>query len=216
MSDPTAKKLGEMTLRKVVSSWLYSSQGLGCLLTPEVPRTLPDPRPDAVGIRHVGGQLKGDFEVVSVVIRTSTKRFISACGEASAHSIQADRSYLACYLGTEEFNEDQVDVALHLGIGLINISSDEQCRRTVPAPLSHPQSGLRAALLHRLGLAICQLCGVSFSLFPENEQDDAVLWNESWADRFGRLRNESVYDRRHLCVDCVRNIRDIASNPGIT
>ena len=190
MSDPTAKKLSEVTLRKVVSSWLYSSQGLGCLLTPEVPRTLPDPRPDAVGIRHVGGQLKGDFEVVSVVIRTSTKRFISACGEASAHSIQADRSYLACYLGSEEFNEDQVDVALHLGIGLINISSDEQCQRTVPAPLSHPRSGLRAALLHRLGLAICQLCGVSFSLFPENFASIGRFFFKLLAKISGILRSE--------------------------
>ena len=211
MSKPSTNKTAEENLKEVVSSWLFSSSGLKCLLTPEVPKSVSDPRPDAVGIRHVGGQLRGDFEVVSVIIRPSTKRFISACGEAKAHSIQADRSYLACYLGDEDFDEEQIDAALHLEIGLIRLGSENDCQRIVPAPLNRPQSRSRATLLHQLGLVVCQLCAVSFSLFPGNEQDDAVLWNEQWADRFGRLRNESVYDRRHLCSDCVRNIRELAA-----
>ena len=211
MPDPTTEKLNETVLKEIVSSWLYSPSGLGCILTPEISKTVSNPRPDAVGIRHVGGELNGDFEVVSVVIRPSTSRFISACGEANAHSIHADRTYLACYLGSEEFDEEQIDIALHLGIGLLRIGSNKQCQRTLPAPLTRTQKLSRATLLNQLGLVVCQLCAVSFSLFPENEQDDAVLWNEGWADRFGRIRNESVYDRRHLCSDCVRNIRGLRS-----
>ena len=194
-----------------MSSWLSDPSGLGCLLTPESPKTISDPRPDAVGIRHVGGQLVGDFELIAVLIRPSTKRFISVCGETSAQSIHSDRTYLACYLGSEEFTEEQIDTALHLGIGLLRIDGDRRCHRSVPAPLNSPNNRIRASLLHQLGLIVCQLCGVSFSLFPDQQQDDAVLWNERWADRFGRLRNESVYDRRYLCPDCVANISELGT-----
>ena len=194
-----------------MSSWLSDPSGLGCLLTPESPKTISDPRPDAVGIRHVGGQLVGDFELIAVLIRPSTKRFISVCGQTSAQSIHSDRTYLACYLGSEEFTEEQIDTALHLGIGLLRIDGDRRCHRSVPAPLNSPNNRIRASLLHQLGLIVCQLCGVSFSLFPDQQQDDAVLWNERWADRFGRLRNESVYDRRYLCPDCVANISELGT-----
>jgi hypothetical protein len=209
MPKPSTNKFSEEDFKGAVASWLFSSSGLQCLLTPEVPKSVSDPRPDVVGILHVGGQLSGDFEVVSVTIRPSIKRFISACGEAKAHSIQADRSYLACYLPDGDFAEDQIAAALHLGIGLLRLDGENSCQRVVPAPPNNPQSRSRVTLLHQLGLVICQLCGVTLSLFPEKEDTDAVLWNEQWADRFGRLRNESVYDRRHLCSDCVRNIREL-------
>lgn len=211
MTETPSNKVDEKILRDAVSLWLSNPSGLGCLVTPESPKYISDPRPDAVGIRHVGGHLVGDFEVIAVLIRPSTKRFISVCGEANAQSVHADRSYLACYLERGEFTEDQIDAALHLGIGLIRIDTDQRCYRTLPAPLNRPIPRIRASLLHQLGLVVCQLCGVSFSLFPEDDQDDAVLWNERWADRFGRLRNESVYDRRHLCPDCVGNIGKIAT-----
>ncbi len=211
MTRPTTNKVDELALKDAVSSWLSDPSGLGCLLTPDSPKTIRDPRPDAVGIRHVGGYLVGDFELITVLIRPSTKRFTSVCGETSAQSVHADRTYLACYLGSEEFTDEQIDTALYLGIGLLRIDSDRRCHRTVPAPLNHPTQRMRASLLHGLGLVVCQLCGVSFSLFPDHEQDDAVLWNERWADRFGRLRNESVYDRRHLCPDCVGNISELAT-----
>ena len=211
MTGPSTNKVDEIVLKDAVSSWLSDPSGLGCLLTPESPKTISDPRPDAVGIRHVGGQLVGDFELIAVLIRPSTNRFISVCGQTSAQSIHSDRTYLACYLGSEEFTEEQIDTALHLGIGLLRIDGDRRCHRSVPAPLNSPNNRIRASLLHQLGLIVCQLCGVSFSLFPDQQQDDAVLWNERWADRFGRLRNESVYDRRYLCPDCVANISELGT-----
>ena len=215
MTGPSTNKVDEIVLKDAVSSWLSDPSGLGCLLTPESPKTISDPRPDAVGIRHVGGQLVGDFELIAVLIRPSTKRFISVGGETSAQSIHSDRTYLACYLGSEEFTEEQIDTALHLGIGLLRIDGDRRCHRSVPAPLNSPNNRIRASLLHQLGLIVCQLCGVSFSLFPDQQQDDAVLWNERWADRFGRLRNESVYDRRYLCPDCVANISELGTRDGL-
>ena len=109
--------------------------------------------------------IRDSFELIAVLIRPSTKRFASVCGETRAQSIHADRAYLACYLGGEEFTEEQIETALHLGIGLLRIDSDRRCRRLVPAPLNRPSRGMRASLLHHLGLVICQLCGVSFRYF---------------------------------------------------
>jgi len=40
-----------------------------------------------------------------------------------------------------------------------------------------------------------------------------VLWNEIWADRQGRLRNETVSDRRYLCPDCTQNLKTLSSSP---
>ena len=208
MSKPSKNRVEEAALRDAMTSWLIAPSGAGCVFAPTISNRVRDPRPDAVGIRHTGGQHRGDFEVIAVHIRQSEKRFTSFSGEASSHSIHADRIYFACYLPTSEFSEEQISVALHLGSGLIRIDRDLGCHRTVPAPLNHPIAKARSDLLYQLGLVSCQLCGVVYS--SSVSDDDALLWNEIWADRFGRLRNESVYDRRYLCPDCVRNIRNLS------
>ena len=210
MVEPAAKAISEGDLRDAATSWLVAPSGAGCVFVPTITNTLKDPRPDAVGIRHAGGQLGGDFEVIAVEVRHSTKRFASVSGQISAHSIHADRIYLACYLPESDFTEEQLNVATHLKIGLLRIGRDLVCHRVLPAPMSQPIAHTRTELLYQLGLATCQLCGVAYSLSATKE--DVVFWNDIWAERFGRLRNESVYDRRYLCPDCVRNIRDLS--PG--
>ena len=208
MVDPMANNISANDLRDAVASWLVAPSGAGCVFVPAIPSTLRDPRPDAVGIRHTGGQLGGDFEVTAVEVQLSTKKFISASGHATSHSIHADRIYLACYTPESEFSEEQLNVAQHLGIGLIRIDRDLVCHRSLLAPANRPMTPARSELLYQLGLVSCQLCGVVYSL--STTDSDAVFWNEIWADRFGRLRNESVYDRRYLCPDCVRNVQDLS------
>ena len=210
MVDPMANNISANYLRDAVASWLVAPSGAGCVFVPAIPSTLRDPRPDAVGIRHTGGQLGGDFEVTAVEVQLSTKKFISASGHATSHSIHADRIYLACYTPESEFSEEQLNVAQHLGIGLIRIDRDLVCHRSLLAPANRPMTPARSELLYQLGLVCCQLCGVVYSL--STTDSDAVFWNEIWADRFGRLRNESLYDRRSLCPDCVRNVQDLSSS----
>lgn len=203
-------KVDEIDLRESVRWWLTDPSGLGCGVTPSVPAAIPDPRPDLVGIRHAGGDLLGDFELVTVLVRPSTKRFVSLAGQTCAQRLQADRVYLACYTANERFSENQIDVALRLGIGLVRIDTNLNCYRDLPAPEAAPILKNRQELLMQLGLVICQLCGVAFSCASD---DDAgyVFWNELWADHYGRLRNENVYDRRYICPDCVRNLNRVVS-----
>ena len=86
MTGPITNKVDEMVLKDAVSSWLSAPAGLACLLTPESPKSISDPRPDAVGIRHVGGHLAGDFELIAVLIRPSTKRDLLQCVAKHEHS----------------------------------------------------------------------------------------------------------------------------------
>ena len=62
-------KVGEAELQDSVRSWLSMASGLNCGVVSSVPNTVRDPRPDLVGIRHVGGELRGDFELVTALVR---------------------------------------------------------------------------------------------------------------------------------------------------
>ena len=211
-------KVGEGELQDAVRLWLSMASGLDCGVVSSVPNTVRDPRPDLVGIRHVGGELSGDFELVTALVRPSTKRFVSVAGETSAQRLQADRVYLACYTGEEGFSESRIEVGLRLGIGLIRIDTDLNCHRDLAAPSANPIARTRHELLNQLGFASCQLCQVAFSCTTDEDthaEAGSVFWNEIWADHYGRLRNESVYDRRYLCPDCVRNLKTLLSAPEI-
>ncbi len=210
MSNRSPKEDG-LRLRKSVSSWLLAPSGLNCLSLPNVPKGLSNPRPDVIGISHSGGYLAGDSELIAVQVRTSPSRFISTLGDAYACSVFAGRVYCAFYLGEANFSEEQIEAALHLRVGLIRVDSDFSCQRTLPAPSLQPIERFRLRLIDELGLATCQLCAIVFPSPLERENEGSLFWNEVWAEHFGRLRNESVYDRRALCPDCLRNLEKIAA-----
>lgn len=209
-------KVDEVELRASVRSWLSMPSGLNCRVVSLLPKAVRDPRPDLVGITHVGGELNGDFELVTALVRPSTTRFVSVAGETSAQRLQADRVYLACFTADERFTENQIEVALQLGIGLLRIDNNLKCHRDVPAPIANPVSRTRRELLGQIGFVECQLCGVAFSwqaCEQSNTESGYVFWNEIWADHHGRLRNETVSDRRYLCPDCARNLNMLSSLP---
>ena len=209
------RKVEEVELRESVRLWLSSPTGLNCGVMPPTLNALQDPRPDIVGIKHIGGDLCGDFEVVTVLVRPSTKRFVSVAGQTSAQRLQADRVYLACFMAEERFTESQTEVALRLGIGLVRIDTNLDCHRDVPAPIASPSLRTRRELLNQVGFVECQLCQIAFSysLGEEINDEASVLWNEIWADRQGRLRNETVADRRYLCPDCTQNLKTLSWSP---
>jgi len=209
-------KVDETELRTSVRSWLSMPSGLNCRVVSLLPKAVRDPRPDLVGITHVGGELIGDFELVTALVRPSTTRFVSVAGETSAQRLQADRVYLACFIADERFTENQIEVALRLGIGLLRIDDNLECHRDVPAPIANPIPRTRRELLGEIGFVECQLCGVAFSWVVTDQTEPEpgyVFWNEIWADHHGRLRNETVSDRRYLCPDCVRNVNILSSLP---
>lgn len=216
----------ESDLYEPVRKWLLRKSGLNCDSAPTANRGVRHARPDVTGIRHVGGNLRGDFELISVEVKPSNERFVASAGQASAYRLFADRAYLACYFEKGSFAEDDFEVAGHLGIGLIRIDSKLRCHRESRAPAATPIPQKRQVLLEHLGFVVCQICEVSFPKTGDlkdldgghwrglsrkdietavNEERGYMFWNYTWAEQKGRLRKGSTYDRRYLCADCVYN-----------
>ena len=86
----SAKK--ESDLYPTVSEWMGSKSGLDCYKT-WTNRGLGDVRPDVIGLRHAGGHLRGDFELITVEVKKSSKRFLTSAGQTGAYGVYADRAY---------------------------------------------------------------------------------------------------------------------------
>ena len=223
-------KFKESDLYEPVRKWLLRKSGLNCDSAPTANRGVRHARPDVTGIRHAGGGLRGDFELISVEVKTSNNRFVASAGQASAYRLFADRAYLACYFEKGSFEDDDFEVAAHLGIGLIRIDSNLRCHRESRAPAGTPIPQKRQLLLEHLGLAICQLCEISFPLtgnlkdlekgkwkgVKDSDLADVkealesekgyMFWNTKWSEQFARRRQELTWSRRYLCPDCVANL----------
>jgi len=223
-----ATDIPESALYEPVRKWLESDTGLRCQHSwknsgPQ------EARPDVTGLRHAGGQICGDFELIAIEVKTSSDRFVTSAGQTGAYGIYADRTYLCCYQDDEPFDEEQIEIASHLGIGLINIDKDLKVSRVLAAPVRQPIPRKRLELLDHLGFGVCQLCESPFPTSDEKEKprswkgllkgdksaiSEAViegkgyvwyLWN--WSKSFKRLEaDDGTFDRRYLCRDCVEGL----------
>ena len=218
----------ESNLYTKVRDWVASSDGLRCDET-WVNAGLQEARPDVTGLRHAGGRLRGDFELITIEVKKSSGQFLTSAGQAAAYGVYADRAYLCCPQGDKPFDEDNIDIASHLGIGLIEIGKHQEIERVLAAPLSRPIPRKRQELLESLGFSVCQICGIPYPRSGDSEDrkswkglkrgstnamSDAVkgeigyvwwLWN--WSKDSDRLTADGLsYDRRYLCRDCVAGL----------
>ena len=219
--------MSEGDLYEPVRKWLEGDLGPRCAAT-WTNKGPQEARPDVTGLRHVGGNLRGDFELITVEVKNSSARFVTSAGQAGAYGLYADRTYLCCSLADGGFDEDQVEVASHLGIGLLTIDDRHRVSRVLAAPVRHPIARKRLLLLEGLGYVVCQICDSPFPSSQDHESvnrkgwtglvrsdtksvADAVdaekgyawwLWN--WSNDFGRLdADDTTRDHRYLCRDCV-------------
>ena len=182
-------------------------------------------RPDVIGVRDVGGDLSGEVESIIVEVKRGTQPFATASGQALGYKVYANRVYLADFR-SEPFSPEEIHIASHLGIGLIQITAT-RCREWLSSPHHDPITRLNLALLERLALGHCQLCGSLFRLGKpgrrfanvtrENvpqaiaKQKGIIFWNREVADRKERLGvrstgDDTTYERRFLCPDCVDGV----------
>ena len=219
----SAKK--ESDLYPTVSEWMGRKSGLDCSKT-WTNKGLGDVRPDVIGLRHAGGHLRGDFELVTVEVKKSSKRFLTSAGQTGAYGVYADRAYLCCLRGDKPFNDDDIDIASHLGIGLIEVDGHKKVNRVLAAPARQPIPRKRQELLSSLGWVVCQICGIPFPLSGNADQrkgwggirregsrsaiSNAVkdgkgfqwwFWDE-WVNSYSPNASSS-WNRRYLCPDCV-------------
>ncbi len=182
-------------------------------------------RIDVIGLRDVGGNLSGDIETIAVEVKRDKTPFANACGQTFGYSVYANRIYLAD-LRANSFTQEEVFIASHLGIGLIQIKG-MKCTEVLSSPYYDPIAKMQLGLLESLGFGRCQLCNSVFqighpekgnrfsNLCRENVQQaiklerGIIFWNQEVAERKQRLGiqykegDTSIYERRFICPDCV-------------
>lgn len=180
-------------------------------------------RIDVLGIRDVGGDLSGEVESIAVEVKRGTQPFATASGQTLGYRVYVNRVYLGDFRN-DPFTLEEVSVASHLGIGLIQIKG-QKCIEVLSSPEYRPMRRLNLALMERLALGVCQVCGSMFrigdskkgthvNLARENfkkafkSEKGLMFWNREVADRKNRLglrktEDRTTFERRFICPDCV-------------
>ncbi|MGA3323199.1 MAG: hypothetical protein ABSF45_01900 [Terriglobia bacterium] len=183
---------------------------------------------DVVGVRDIGGDLSGDVETIIVEVKRGLEPFATASGQTLGYNISANRVYMADIRG-KMFTQDELQIASHLGIGLIQISH-KKCREVLSSPFYNPIRRFNLALLENLGLGLCQLCG-SLSQIGTPEKLHSNLVNEDvkkalddwkglkfYDEEISKRKDKlgigphplgKVYDRRFICSNCVGELLSV-------
>jgi hypothetical protein len=189
--------------------------------------------PDIVGVQDVGGDLSGDIETIIVEVKRGNDPFIRACGQTLSYGVYANRVYLAD-IRTHNFSSEELQVAGHLGIGLVRIRKENKsCAEISSSPFHIPVRSLNLRLLEVLGLGRCQLCDSFFKIGNaknhwsnvERAEDEAcyvvkkaldrekgiMFWRMRVAERKRKLHLTDIKpgdsnERRFICPECVTGI----------
>ncbi|MFN8415463.1 MAG: hypothetical protein U0U66_03930 [Cytophagaceae bacterium] len=180
-------------------------------------------RADVIGIRDIGGDLTGEIETIIVEVKRGAEAFATSSGQCFGYTVYANRVFLADKRD-EGFTEEEIQIANHLGIGLIQIDKKNKCSVTLSSPYYKPMTKLNTSLLEKMKLGKCQLCDsyveigegknrytkVSRENFNKaiEQEKGLIFWNREIATRKEnngvRLGRENIsYERRFLCSDCV-------------
>ena len=183
-------------------------------------------RIDVVGVRDVGGSFSGEVETISIEVKRGTEAFATSSGQALGYKIYANRVYLAD-VRNDSFTNDEIKIANHLGIGLIQIKNGK-CNEIVTSPFYNPMTSHNMALLEKLALGKCQMCSSFFETgsnkdrnkLPWNnltrdsvnkavaDEKGFVFWNWEVARRKNKmgvrhLNKDTTYERRFICPECI-------------
>jgi hypothetical protein len=212
----------EKILYPIVEKWL--KRHYRCFKT-FINKGLIYSRIDVGGVRDVGGDLSGEVESIVVEVKRGTEPFATASGQALGYRVYANRVYLAD-LRESRFSLDEINIAGHLGIGLIQIKG-KKCYEILSSPHYRPITKLNYALMEKLALGWCQLCNCMFEIgkttnswskltkknlqYASDREQGVIFWNYEVAERKRRLGIREIekgftHERRFLCPDCVDHL----------
>ena len=209
----------ESDLYPDVKKWLEKSHL--CFQT-AINKGLKYSKIDVIGVTDVGGDLSGEVETIAVEVKQGTEPFATASGQALANKVYANRIYLAD-VRDSQFRPDEIYIASHLGIGLIQIKGHD-CNEVLSSPYYKPIEKLNLMLLENLALGKCQLCGCFFEIgdierdkFTKLAREDLekavkdekglMFWNREVDKRKREVgiqtkKDDRTYERRFVCPDC--------------
>jgi hypothetical protein len=210
----------EKKLYPLVGKWLKKRQL--CFKTAQNTGLIYS-RADVIGVRDIGGTLTGEVETIVVEVKRGTEPFATAAGQALGYTIYANKVYLADKRETP-FTQDELYIASHLGIGLIQIT-ENKCIEVLSSPYHKPITKYNTLLLEKLALGKCQFCesffeigkGVNSWMYMSRKVNNAVkkwkgliFWNWEVAKRKQELgiikKEDTTSERRYICPDCVQYI----------
>ena len=217
------KIVKESDLYPVVEKWLTKAHL--CFKTAKN-KGLEYTRIDVIGVTDVGGELSGKVETIAVEVKRGNQPFAKASGQALGYKVYANRIYLAD-IRDDEFSPNEIQIASHLGIGLIQIQ-DLKCKEVLSSPYYEPIEKLNLMLLENLALGKCQLCGCFVEIgdieknkfsklsrenfakafnVDENDRKGLMFWNRQVAERKNKIgltetKDGRTRERRFICRDC--------------
>jgi hypothetical protein len=115
---------------------------------------------DVFGVRYKNPE-KSKIETIGVEVK---KKLASPCtdfGQAKGYSVFCHRMYFA---SIDEFDKDDMEIARHLSIGLIEIKRGNpnfECKEVLEAPANVTIGWLREYVLKAKGIFTCQSCKVT-------------------------------------------------------
>lgn len=203
----------------IVAKWL--ERQYNCFKT-EINTGLGNSRADVAGLRDTGGDLSGEIETIVIEVKRDTEAFATASGQTFGYTIYANRVYLA---DKREFGftSDEIMIANHLGIGLIQIDKNNKCQEVLTSPFYKPLTKFYKQFLKKLGYASCQFCDTYFKIGTDtnrqgkvtrenikkaiNEDRGLMFWHRELNDRKNKFKKatrnkELTYEVRFLCGEC--------------
>lgn len=196
------------------------SEAFGCFKTERRVGTSFVGIADVIGVRDVGGDVRGDIEVIAVEVKKNTSNFGKILGQALGYSLFAHKCYLAVpFSDYDGFSIEQKELATRLGVGLLEIKksySKWKCAEVLTSANHTPHGHQMETLLRRgLGLIRCSICGI----YVDTQGSVSSSWNEAmkknktwlvWREPNRKLlfsrRKKGDWRRLYICRDCCRDL----------
>ncbi len=198
----------EADLHPIVVNFLKDKNGLKCFDSRKSVGHGYIGYSDAYGIKDIGGKFNSDVIGISVEVKTSNSKFGKIIGQALGYSLFAHR----CYLATPEtFNEEHIEMANRLGVGLIQII-EKSCEVIQTAQPKNPIRDLFLSAVYRMGWCQCTFCG---EFFQHNKRMTRRSINFAKKDNRSyrnKIIKDNVYynkpNKRYsiiICPTCLKN-----------
>jgi hypothetical protein len=214
------KRFDERVLYPYVEDFL-KGESFGCFKTSQRVGTSFIGLADVVGVREVGGDVRGDIEVISVEVKSSTRTFGKILGQALGYSLFAHKCYLAVRLTSyKHLSLEQKELATRLGVGLIEIRkhrSGWKCFHILSSKNHSPHPHQMETLLRRgLGVIRCSFCGIFIDIEGEKITDSwdvarekgkiYLMWRKPNRKLLFSRRRKEDWRRLYICKDCVEEL----------
>jgi hypothetical protein len=185
---------------------------------------------DVIGVRNAGSRHHDALEVVIIEVKDSERFKVRDLQDAKGYTTISHLTYLA---HTVKPNEDKIEKARDLGIGLIHIIDRKHFKEILSPVRNEPNERSLAEFLENLFIIQCSLCRCYFFNWSHWTDDTGVergktfvemrrIKQFNWARQnpnetspFEIIESQVKVDRAyvihpHLCISCVGDLTKLA------